>query len=233
MAVTLAVYIVGKVSGGHINPAVTLAQCVLGNFPWIELPFYAFAQIAGGFFSSVILFAVYSDMDKTDSTAGIFATYPRDNISLIQAFSDEIFGTMLLVLCIEAINDNNNSKPPSGFEPFFAGITVFTIGSSYGVNTGYAINPARDLGPRLFTQIAGWDNSFQRGNNKFDYYFWIPIVGPLIGAIAGALLYKYVIGAHLAAIPPKYHEKNSEMKMKETEEGSLLGGGDAPNNSHA
>ena len=189
-------------------------------------------------------------MDKTDSTAGIFATYPRDNISLIQgellvdyfvsimipfisAFSDEIFGTMLLVLCIEAINDNNNSKPPSGFEPFFAGITVFTIGSSYGVNTGYAINPARDLGPRLFTQIAGWDNSFQRGNNKFDYYFWIPIVGPLIGAIAGALLYKYVIGAHLAAIPPKYQEKNSEIKMKETEEGSLLGGGDAPNNSHA
>ena len=136
-------------------------------------------------------------MPKNDDTAGIFATYPRDNISLAQgmipiispfynfyfniitnnffnifdiyallnkktALADEIFGTMLLVLCVKAITDTNNAKPPSGFEPFFVGVTVFTIGSSFGANTGYAINPARDLGPRIFTQLAGWNQSSKK-----------------------------------------------------------------------
>ena len=130
----------------------------------------------------------------------------------------------MLVLCLEAINDKNNGKPPSGFEPLFAGITVFTIGSSYGVNTGYAINPARDLGPRIFTQLAGWKNSFKRGNNLFDSYWWIPLIGPMIGAIAGALMYKYVVGVHLASLenddlsphPPNYdksRDSRDEIKL--------------------
>ena len=112
------------------------------------------------------------DMEKTvPGTAGIFATYPREDVTLIQglllifllicyflflALLDEIIGTIMLVLCLKSLIDRENDKPPAGFEPFFVGITVFTIGAAFGINTGYAINPARDLGPRLFTLMAGW-----------------------------------------------------------------------------
>ena len=167
MVVTLAVYVTGKVSGAHLNPAVTLAECVFGRFEWRHAPHYFLSQILGGFISSVMVWLVYMDMDKDMTTAGIFATYPRDDISLIQALIDEIIGTIMLVLCLHALVDNDNTKPPAGFEPFFVGITVFTIGAAFGINTGYAINPARDLGPRLFTLVAGWGGEvFSRGNNK-------------------------------------------------------------------
>jgi len=214
LAVTLAVYIVGKVSGGHINPAVTVAESVMGNFKWAEVPLYIIAQILGGFLSSAILWLLYMDMEKSEQNAGIFATYPRPGISMPQAILDEIFGTMLLVLCVKSITDSNNDKPPSGFEPLFIGLTVFTIGSSFGVNTGYAINPARDLGPRIFTAIAGFPNTFSRGNDQFEYYFWIPIVGPLIGAVFGALLYKYTVGDHLSIESAKNDSKDGTPEEK-------------------
>lgn len=214
LAVTLAVHIVGKVSGGHINPAVTVAESVMGNFKWSEVPLYIIAQILGGFLSSTILWLLYIDMEKSEQNAGIFATYPRSGISMPQAILDEIFGTMLLVLCVKSITDSNNGKPPNGFEPLFIGATVFTIGSSFGVNTGYAINPARDLGPRIFTAIAGFPNTFSRGNDKFDYYFWIPVVGPFFGAVCGALIYKYTIGDHLSIESAKDESKDASPEEK-------------------
>ena len=119
-----------------------------------------------------MVWIVYIDMEKNDETAGIFATYPRNNISMWQALIDEILGTIMLVVCLKSICDKENDKPPAGFEPFFVGITVFAIGAAFGINTGYAINPARDLGPRVFTAIAGWGlDVFTRGNTQEWFSF--------------------------------------------------------------
>lgn len=185
------VYFSKSVSGGHINPAVTLARALIGSFPIVKVVPYIIAQIMGAFISSVLVYAVYMDMEMTEETASIFATYPRDNVTIVQALLSSIIGTCLMVQAINAVTSSTNtSKPLSNLEPLFLGIAVFVYGMTFSLNTGYAINPARDLGPRLFIHLAGWPNAFSRGNDVFTYYWWVPLIGPVIGAALATLFYQ-------------------------------------------
>ncbi|CAK8673245.1 unnamed protein product [Clavelina lepadiformis] len=207
LGVTMAVYVSGRVSGAHINPAVSIAFSAYGELPLYKLPCYIFAQVLGGFLSGAAVYSIYHDalyafdggvrqILGPNGTAGIFATYPQSYLSLTSGLWDQIFGTALLVGIIFAVTDKRNNDIVSGLQPLIIGFLVFTIGLSFGVNCGYAINPARDLGPRLFTSIAGW------GSGVFTepegmYWFWIPIVGPILGGLLGSTVYKLVVGVHL------------------------------------
>ncbi|CAL4062713.1 unnamed protein product [Meganyctiphanes norvegica] len=214
VAVMLAVLVSGGVSGGHVNPAVSLAMAVWGKFPWAKVPIYMVAQYLGAFFASVLLYGVYLnaldnfDPGRTDLTAGIWATYPgvallngtNESTAFLSAgngMSDQIVGTMLLLICVCAITDPRNMQVPKALVPFFVGMTVLNIGICFGFNCGYAINPARDLGPRIFTLIAGWgDHPFTAMTVDSVAWWWIPIIGPHIGAIIGVFVYLVFIELH-------------------------------------
>jgi len=196
-AVTMGIYVAGGVTGAHLNPAVTMALAVRRQFAWSKVLPYFVAQIAGAFCGAATAFLVYREafhsfdggIRKMD-TAGIFATYPASYLSTSGALIDQIVGTAILMLVISAIGDARNSVP-GNVGPLAVGFLVMAIGMCFGLNAGYAINPARDFGPRLFTALAGWGGQVFTANN---YYFWVPIVGPLIGGPLGALVYDWFIG---------------------------------------
>ncbi|WP_263249848.1 MIP/aquaporin family protein [Saccharopolyspora rosea] len=213
-AVVFGVYVAGGVTGAHINPAVTLAQAARGKFPaWKILPYW-FAQLVGAFVGAALVYAVYSwAIDAYNVKAGtprpdslnsfaIFATFPAQYFgsSWWGPLLDQIVGTGLLVLLICALTDNRNLAPAANVGPFMIGMVVTVIGMTFGVNAGYAINPARDFGPRLWTYIAGWDHIALPGTYQwFANFFWIPIVGPLVGGVLGAWIYDLLIGRVLAS----------------------------------
>jgi MIP family channel proteins len=205
IAVTMGVYVAAGVSGAHLNPAVTLALATRRGFPWSKVIPFSLAQVAGAFFASTVVFFTYREaFDAYDSgmravtgpkaTAGIFATYPQPFLSTFGGLLDQIAGTAILILVIFAISDQRNSAPPSNLAPFIIGLLVMAIGMCFGFNAGYAINPARDLGPRIFTLVGGWGMEVFRAGN---YWFWVPIAGPLAGGIIGAAIYDLMIGKHL------------------------------------
>jgi len=197
MAVMLGVLVSGGVSGGHLNPAVTVAVATLGKFPWWKVPHYLAAQYLGAFTGATVVFLVYWDAivwyehDRgayrtTPDTAGIFATYPSPHLTIAGGVGDQFLGTAMLLICVCAITDRKNMQVSKQMVPLLMGFTVLAIGICFGYNCGYAINPARDLGPRIFTAIAGW------GGDVFSYYnhWWIvPVVATHIGAIVGAWIY--------------------------------------------
>ncbi|HEU4691639.1 MAG TPA: MIP family channel protein [Vicinamibacterales bacterium] len=198
IAVTMGVYVAGGVSGAHLNPAVTVALAVLRGFPWSKVIPYSIAQLAGAFTGALVTFITYREaFDRFDSgvrqvvgaqgTAGIFATYPQPFLSTFPGgLIDQIVGTALLLLLIFAISDAKNLAPEPKFAPVVVGLVVVLIGMTFGYNAGYAINPARDLGPRLFTAAAGWGSEVFRAGNG---WWWVPIAGPLIGGVLGGLTY--------------------------------------------
>jgi MIP family channel proteins len=204
IAVTLAVYVAGTVSGGQLNPAVTLAAATLRGFPWRKVPAYVAAQVAGAFTASALVWFTYREaFDRFDGgvrqvagaqgTAGIFATYPQPFLSIAGGLVDQIVGTALLVLVIFALTDRQNLAPESTLTPVLVGALVVVIGMTFGFNAGYAINPARDLGPRLFTAVAGWGGEVFRAGN---HWWWVPIVGPCLGAVLGGWIYDGLIAKH-------------------------------------
>ncbi|XP_034152498.1 aquaporin-3-like isoform X2 [Esox lucius] len=166
LAATLGILVCGQVSGGHLNPAVTFALCLLGRERWRKFLVYFAAQTVGAFLGSAIIFGLYYGalwnhagellVEGENATAGIFATYPGSHLTLVNGFFDQMIGTTALIGCILAIVDPYNNPIPQGLEAFTVGFVVLVIGQSMGFNSGYAVNPARDLGPRLFTAIAGW-----------------------------------------------------------------------------
>ncbi|NWX27486.1 AQP9 protein, partial [Notiomystis cincta] len=204
MAVTIAVYVSGGVSGGHINPAVSLAMCVTGRLKWTKLPIYILAQFLGAFVGAAALFGIYYNafMEYSDgklevtgpnATAQIFATYPAPYLSLVNGFADQVMSTAVLLVAVFAIFDAKNNSVPKGLEPVVIGLLIIVLSFSLGMNSGCAMNPARDLGPRLFTAIAGWGMEvFTAGNN----WWWVPIVAPLLGSILGAMIYIIFIEIH-------------------------------------
>lgn len=202
-AVAMGVFVSGGVSGGHINPAVSLALALLGKFPWRKVPVFMLAQYLGAFVGSAIVYCVYigalenynSTMYSMD-TAGIFATYPKDFLSTGNAVGDQVTGTAILVAIILAITDSRNMGTAKGMVPLMIGLGVACIGMSYGYNCGFPLNPARDLGPRLFTAISGWGNMVFCGIDGDFCYWWIPIVAPHVGALLGALVYWGFIELH-------------------------------------
>lgn len=197
LAVMLGVLVAGGVSGAHLNPAVTVALAVHRGLPWRKVLPYAIAQTAGAFAASAIVFLTYREafaafdgglrqITGPQGTAGIFATYPQAFLSTTGGLVDQIVGTALLVIGVFAIGDPKNVSPPGWMGPVLVGLLVVGIGVAFGFNAGYAINPARDLGPRLFTAVAGWGGGvFTAG----DGWWWVPVVGPTIGAVAGGAVY--------------------------------------------
>ncbi|KAK1174143.1 aquaporin-7 [Acipenser oxyrinchus oxyrinchus] len=204
LGVTMGIHIAGGVSGAHMNTAVTFSMCVLGSLSWRKLPVYAAAQFLGSFMAAVTVFWVYYDalfefcrgnftVTGPRATAGIFATYPAPYLSVGGGFLDQVLGTAMLLLCILALNDHRNSPALRGTQPLLIGLLVVVIGISLGSNSGYAINPARDLPPRFFTSMAGWGpDVFSAGNG----WWWIPVVAPMVGSVTGSLLYKLFIEYH-------------------------------------
>ena len=203
LAVTMGCYVSAGVTGAHLNPAVTLALAARRAFPWNKVAPYAAAQIAGAFTASAVVFLTYHEalaafdggvrqVLGAQGTAGIWATYPQPFLSVFPGgFVDQVVGTALLVAVIFGITDPRNAPPPTGLAPVVVGLLVVLIGATFGFNSGYAINPARDFGPRLFTFVAGWGGEvFRAGNN----WWWVPIVAPCVGGVLGAWVYEALVG---------------------------------------
>jgi glycerol uptake facilitator len=190
LAVTMGIYVAGKISGAHLNPAVTITLAAFRGFPWMKVIPYSVAQVAGAFVAAAIVFWNYHPAflaadPGLDHTAGVFTTFPAFPAVLSAGLLDQTIGTALLLMLIFAITDERN-QPPASLTPLMIGLVVVVIGMSFGGMHGYAINPARDFGPRLFTAVAGFRNN---GLTDGNLVFWVPIVGPIIGGIIGGLLY--------------------------------------------
>lgn len=198
IGVTMGIYVAGKTSGAHLNPAVTLALAVFRGFPWSRVAPYCAAQFAGAFVAAALVFLNYRPAflkvdPMLEKTAGIFSTFPAFPEVPFAGFLDQVIGTALLLLLVFAITDERN-QPPGNLTPFAVGLVVVAIGISFGGMHGYAINPARDLGPRLFTVMAGFKNN---GLTDGSGVFWVPLVAPLIGGLLGAALYDFAVRPHL------------------------------------
>ncbi|XP_020334720.1 aquaporin-9-like isoform X1 [Oncorhynchus kisutch] len=221
LGVMMAVYVAGGVSGAHVNPAVSLAMVVLGKLPIKKFPVYVAAQFLGAFAGSCAVYGLYYDalMEHTggvmqvtgiNATANIWASYPAKHISVLGGFVDQVIGTAALILCILAIIDGKNIGAPKGMEPLCIGLIIMAIGVSMGLNCGYPINPARDLGPRLFTAVAGWGMEVFRAGGC---WWWIPVAGPMVGGVVGAAIYFLFIELHHAE-PEKQGENNVKDKYE-------------------
>jgi glycerol uptake facilitator len=219
-AVAFGIWVAGGVSGAHLNPAVTLGFAVRRNFPWRKVVPYWVAQVFGAFVGAALVFLVYHyainayDLAAhTPKSAGnalssysIFATFPAKYYlgSSVGPLIDQIVGTAFLVMLVVAVIDARNTAVGSNLGPLIIGFIVAAIGASYGANAGYAINPARDFGPRLFAYLAGWGKvalpgTYHAPGFNFSNYWWIPIVGPLIGGVIGVLIYDLFVGDVLYA----------------------------------
>jgi glycerol uptake facilitator protein len=210
LAVALGVYVAGGVTGAHLNPAVTVANAWRRDFPWSKVLPYSVAQVVGAFVGAAIVYLNYhgaidaynsahhiADRASADgaTTFGIFGTTPAPYFhSWPGPLLDEVIGTALLICVLFALTDERNQPPKANLAPFVVGLVVVAIGISFGANSGYAINPARDLGPRLLAGLAGWGANAVPGDyGDISFYMWIPIVGPLIGAGVGALVYDKLV----------------------------------------
>ncbi|XP_027010753.1 aquaporin-10b isoform X3 [Tachysurus fulvidraco] len=175
LGTTFGIYVSKGISGAHLNPAVSLSLCFLGRFSWTRLPFYVISQVFGAFLAAATVALQYFDaiiyysgdhltVSGPTGTAGIFSTYPAEYLSVWGGVVDQVIGTAALMVCVLALGDSRNFPGPPGLEPVLVGAVVMVIGLSMGSNSGYALNPARDLGPRIFTCIAGWGTEvFSRG----------------------------------------------------------------------
>jgi glycerol uptake facilitator protein len=205
MAVTFAIYTVGGVTGAHINPAITLGAAIRKAMPWNKVPAYWAAQILGAFVGAALVFLVYNNAinhydqvhhivkghPESLPTYSTFATFPAPYFhNVLGPVVDEIVGTFFLALFVFAVIDEDNLPPGSNIGPVVVGFIVLAVGISFGANSGYAINPARDFGPRMFAWFAGWGKVAMPGDYGWiNTYFWVPIVAPLIGAALAAPAY--------------------------------------------
>ncbi|MCP3769170.1 MIP/aquaporin family protein [Streptomyces sp. MAR25Y5] len=214
LAVVFGVYVAGGISGAHLNPAVTLSFAARRDFPWRKVLPYWLAQVVGAFVAAALIYACYRwaidaantkagiPRDESLATYSIFATFPAEYFgnSWWGPLLDQIVGTAILLLLICALIDTRNTAPMSNMGPFLIGLVVVAIGLTFGTNAGYAINPARDFGPRLFTFFEGWGSIALPGSFEwFSGYWWIPIVGPLIGGLVGTGVYDLIISPVLKA----------------------------------
>jgi glycerol uptake facilitator protein len=201
LGVVMGVYVAGGVSGAHINPAVTVSLALRRGFPWAKVGPYIVAQFLGAFVAALLIrwnfYEWFNQVDpgKTFATQGIYSTSPGPGLSVLGGLRSEIIGTAVLVMLVLAITDARNTAPASNLAPFVIGLAVVAIGMSLGALSGYAINPARDFGPRLASWVTGWSTAMEAPSG--DLYFWVPIVGPLIGGVVGAYVYDFFIGNFL------------------------------------
>jgi len=189
MAVAMAVYAVGQFSGAHLNPAVTFGLAVIGSTDWSDVPKYIAGEFCGAFIGAILVFAAYSNHWRPTEDPGlklaVFSTAPAIR-NTVANFITEVIGTFLLLFGVLALGAN---KAPgvTGLAPLLVGLLVLAIGLSLGGPTGYAINPARDLGPRIIHAILPIP-----GKGPSDWgYAWIPVVAPLVGGALGALAFDW------------------------------------------
>jgi glycerol uptake facilitator protein len=202
LAVTMGIYVAGKISGAHLNPAVTLALAVFRGFSWRKVLPYCIVQTAGAVTAAALVFLNYRPAFQQfdpglEHSAGVFTTFPAFPAVMQAGFLDQVIGTGLLVLLIFAITDEFNVPPGSNLAPALIGLVVVAIGMSFGGMHGYAINPARDFGPRLFTALAGFRNN---GLTDGARIWWVPVLAPLVGGLVGAALYDFGIRRFLRAL---------------------------------
>jgi len=204
IGVILGIYVASRVSGAHLNPAVTVALAAFRGFEWRKVAPYALAQTAGAFVAALLVRWNYSEvLNKVDpghtiKTQGVFSTLPGNGTLPVTewgALRDQIIGTAILLFLIVAITDLRNTAPAANLAPVVIGLLIVGIGMAFGTDAGYAINPARDFGPRLAEFITGFSGAWkdQYGN----IYFWVPIVGPLIGGVIGVAGYDFLVGRFL------------------------------------
>ncbi|KAK7460443.1 hypothetical protein VKT23_009165 [Stygiomarasmius scandens] len=196
----LGVWVSAGISGGHINPAVTLSLAIFRGFPWRKVPVYMVAQLLGGIVGAALIYANYFHaIDvveggrgiRTLVTAGIFSTFAADYETNVAAFFSEFLATAILLIVILAVTDKRNTPPPYGLLPIVIFVVMLGIVVALGMNTGFAINPARDLGPRILMAMVGYDKEIW--NFRGQYWLWCPVLAPLLGALAGTLFYDGVI----------------------------------------
>lgn len=212
LGVTLGIYVAGRISGAHLNPAVTVALALFQAFPWRKVGPYSLAQLVGAFVAALVVRWNYAEViDKFDpghtiKSQGIFSTLPGNGtapVSDMGAFRDQVIGTAILVFLVFAITDVRNSPPLANLTPFIVGLVVVGIGMAWGTDAGYAINPARDLGPRLASFVTGYGDAWR--DQYGSLYFWVPIVGPLLGGAVGGALYKYGLQRYLPSAETVTH----------------------------
>ncbi len=219
LGIALAVYLSAGVSGAHLNPAVTVGLWLFANFERRRVIPFCVAQIAGAFFGAAICYLLYHNLfvsyetahqmvrgsDESLYLASIFSTYPHPDISVFQAALVEVVITATLISLILALTDDGNGVPRGALAPLLIGILVAVIGASTGPLTGFAMNPARDFGPKLFTYFAGWGTVTFTGARDIPYFI-VPIIAPLIGACVGGAGYRFFISRGLPR-QEKYKEE--------------------------
>ncbi|KAI9452000.1 aquaporin [Lactarius psammicola] len=196
----LGVWVSGGVSGGHINPAVTLCMAIFRGLSWFKAFTYILGQIIGAWIGALIVFANYSggiDIfeggagQRTLKTARLFSTYPLTYVSSANCFFDEFIGTFVLVFVVFAISDRYNTALHPSLAPLAIFLVILAIGASFGMQTGYAINPARDLGPRIMTAMVGYGS--QVFTFHHHYWIWGPIIASCCGGLVAGLVYDLFI----------------------------------------
>ncbi|GLR73802.1 MIP/aquaporin family protein [Aliivibrio sifiae] len=209
IGVAIAIYCTAGVSGAHLNPAVTIALAAFHGFDKAKIIPYIIAQVLGAFCSAALVYALYSNLfsdyeiangflrssKEALSTAGIFSTYPHPSLSILGAFAVEFVITAVLMFGILALGDEHNGAARGAMNPLLIGLLIAVIGGSLGPLTGFAMNPARDFGPKLFAYLAGWDYALTGA--KEIPYFIVPILAPIAGACFGGWAYPKMIGAYL------------------------------------
>jgi glycerol uptake facilitator protein len=210
LGVTFGIYAAGRISGAHLNPAVTLALAVFAKFEWRKVAPYMVAQVIGAFVAALIVRWNYTeilakfDPGHTFKSQFVFSTLPGNGtapVSIWGAFRDQIIGTAILLFLILAVTDLRNSSPGVNLAPFIIGLIVVGIGMAWGADAGYAINPARDLGPRIAEFITGYRTAWQDQYGG-QLYWWVPVFGPLFGGVLGAGLYRVLVSPHLKGDEP-------------------------------
>jgi glycerol uptake facilitator protein len=208
LAVTIAIYVTGSVSGCHANPAVTLALAMYRKFSWKKVVPYCLAQTLGGFVGAGIVYVLFGPVidhfnlvhqvtRASGGAAGVFFTHPGLAVTTMHALLDEIILTAFLIFGIFAVTEQYNEQAPgANFGAVIIGLIVAAIGASMGYLEAWAINPARDFGPRLFCFFAGWGSAALPSP---DNYWWVPIVGPLLGGVVGGAAYQWLIHPFLPA----------------------------------
>jgi glycerol uptake facilitator protein len=217
--VTIAIYVTGAVSGTHANPAVTLALALYRGFSWRKVIPYCAAQVIGALLGAAVVYVLFGPViDQFNAAqhltrsgdggaAGVFFTHPGLAITPMHALLDQVIETALLMLGIFAITEEWNTQAPmANSGALIIGLLVALIGASMGYLEAWALNPARDFGPRLFAFLAGWGPQALPSPGS---YWWIPIVGPLIGGVVGGGAYQVLIRRYL---PPRgqRHEQQAE-----------------------
>ncbi|KAI9512387.1 aquaporin [Russula earlei] len=198
--VALGAWVAGNTSGGHVNPVITLCMAVFRDFPWRKVPGYVLGQLIGAWAGAIIVFGNYFHAidivegkkgGRTLTTASLFGTYALDYMPSANCFFDEFIGTFILLLVVFAVTDKRNSSLPGGLVPLVVFFAILAVAVAFGMQTGFAINPARDLGPRIMTAMVGYGH--QVFSFRHQYWIWAPLLGSVCGGLTASFLYDVLI----------------------------------------